>query len=166
MRTCGRSPFSKIAGLKSLKKIVKRLRSKGRKIIFTNGCFDLLHAGHIKYLSAAKKMGDVLILGLNSDSSVRKIKGPKRPLVCQKDRLTVMAGIESIDYVILFNQSTPLELIKALKPDILVKGSDWKTGSIVGADFVKKHGGRVATVTLAKGRSTTNLINKIVKTYG
>ncbi len=168
MRTSGRSRIlkDKVAKLSRLKNILQKLQSRGKKIVFTNGCFDLLHAGHVKYLAAAKKMGDILVLGLNSDSSVRKIKGPKRPLVTQEDRLAVMAGLESIDYVVLFNETTPLKLIKTLKPDILVKGADWKTGKIVGADFVKIHAGKVATVKLTKGRSTTNLIKKIVKTYG
>ncbi|MFA6349773.1 MAG: D-glycero-beta-D-manno-heptose 1-phosphate adenylyltransferase [Candidatus Omnitrophota bacterium] len=168
MRTCGRSRFieNKIISPARLKIILKQLQSAGKKIVFTNGCFDLIHAGHVRYLSAAKNMGDVLILGLNSDSSVRKIKGPKRPLVTQKDRLAVMASLECIDFVVIFNETTPLKIIQILKPDILVKGADWKSSDIVGADFVKKHGGKVATIKLTRGRSTSNLIKKIVKIYG
>jgi len=156
---------AKIKSLNQLQKITAALKNKGRKVVFTNGCFDLLHYGHTKYLQDAKTKGDVLVVALNSDASVRRIKGNNRPVVREKDRLNVIAALESVDYVVLFNQDTPLEVIKALKPDILVKGADWNKGNIVGADLVKKYGGSTRTVKFARGRSTTELIKKIVKIY-
>lgn len=155
----------KIKNLNALKKIILKLKKKGKKIVFTNGCFDLLHYGHVKYLEDAKRKGDVLIVAVNSDASLKKIKGNKRPIVNQKDRLSLIAALESVDYVVLFNKETPLEVIKELRPDILVKGADWDKKQIVGTDFVSGYGGRVSTVKLIKGRSTTNLIKKIVKIF-
>ncbi|OGX15266.1 MAG: hypothetical protein A2166_00135 [Omnitrophica WOR_2 bacterium RBG_13_41_10] len=155
----------KIKSIKVLKAIISRLKKSGRKIVFTNGCFDLLHYGHVKYLQDAKGKGDILIVALNSDSSVRRIKGKNRPLVCQQDRVRVIAGLESVDYVVLFKENTPLETIKQLKPDILIKGADWKKCDIVGADFIKSHKGEVGTVPLLKNRSTSNLIKKIAKSF-
>jgi D-beta-D-heptose 7-phosphate kinase/D-beta-D-heptose 1-phosphate adenosyltransferase len=155
----------KIKSLAALKKITSRLKKRGKKIVFTNGCFDLLHFGHAKYLEEAKGKGDVLVVAVNSDRSVRKIKGKLRPLVKQNDRLSVLAALESVDYVFLFNEETPLRVIRELKPDILIKGADWNKNNIVGADIVRKLGGRVLTVKLAKGRSTTNLIKKIARIF-
>lgn len=134
-------------------------------MVFTNGCFDLLHYGHVRYLEDAKRCGDILVVGVNSDSSVRKIKGPRRPVVNQHDRLRTLAGLESVDYVTLFSSRTPVGLIRSLRPDVLVKGADWDTGNIVGGEFVRGCGGRVMTVKLAPGRSTTNLIKEIVKKF-
>lgn len=151
----------KIIAFSRVKALASRLRAKGKRIVFTNGCFDILHAGHVKYLQKARSLGDVLILGLNSDRSVRKIKGPSRPIVCQKDRAEVIASLNSVDYVVTFGEATPLRLIKAIRPRVLVKGADWKVGSIAGADFVKSYGGRVVAISLVKGRSTTGLIRKI-----
>ncbi len=155
----------KIKSLKSLKKIVFGLKRKGKKIVFTNGCFDILHFGHAKYLEDAKSKGDILIVGVNSDSSVKRIKGKKRPVVNESDRISLVASLESVDYALLFNEDTPLKVIQALKPNTLVKGADWKQGCIVGEDIVSKYGGRVVRIKLVKGRSTTNLINRIVKLF-
>ena len=155
----------KLKSPKALKKILLRLKAKGKKIVFTNGCFDLLHYGHVKYLEDAKKAGDILVVALNSDASVRKIKGKKRPIVKLADRARVVAGLESVDFVTIFKEATPLELIKLLKPDILVKGSDWKKADIVGADILKRYGGEVSTIRFIKGCSTTKLIKKIAQDY-
>lgn len=155
----------KIKSLNALKNIISRLKKRGRKIVFTNGCFDILHYGHAKYLEEAKRKGDILIVALNSDASVRKIKGNKRPLINQDDRLKMIAALESVDYALLFNQDTPIKVIKFLKPDILVKGADWEKGNIVGEDEVCRLGGRVVRIKLAPGRSTTSLIKKIAKLF-
>lgn len=155
----------KIKNAMDLKKIIFGLKSKGKTIVFTNGCFDLLHYGHIKYLEDAKRYGDILVVAINSDASVRKIKGNKRPIVSQRDRLRIIAALESVDYAVLFNATTPIKLIKSIKPDILVKGADWSKGDIIGSDYVLSYGGKVSTIKLVKGRSTTNLINKIAKIF-
>ncbi|MDD2751542.1 MAG: D-glycero-beta-D-manno-heptose 1-phosphate adenylyltransferase [Candidatus Omnitrophica bacterium] len=155
----------KIKSLAQLKKIIFQLQAKGKKIVFTNGCFDILHYGHVKYLSDAKKNGDILVVAINTDTSVKKIKGKNRPIVNQADRARVVAGLASVDFVVLFNQQTPLETITALKPDILVKGGDWKKKDIVGADFVCGRGGKVLTINFLKNRSTTGLIKKIAKIF-
>lgn len=133
-------------------------------MVFTNGCFDLLHYGHVKYLEDARRKGDCLIVAINSDASVRRIKGKGRPLVSQEDRLRTVAGLESVDYVTLFHEDTPLKIIRLVKPHILVKGSDWQRRDIAGKDIVLGCGGKVMTVKLIQGRSTTNLIKKIART--
>ena len=156
---------SKIKNLKTLKTIVNNFRAKGKTIVFTNGCFDLLHYGHIKYLQEAKGKGDILIVAINSDASVKRIKGSKRPLINEKDRLRQIAALECVDYAVLFKEDTPLGLIKSIRPDILVKGSDWDKNRIVGSDIVLSCGGKVLTVKLAQGRSTTNLIKKIARLF-
>lgn len=153
---------SKILPSKKLRGVMARAHLKGKKIVFTNGCFDILHAGHIEYLSRAKKLGNILVVGLNTDSSVKKIKGAGRPINNQNDRAKVLASLYFVDYVTLINETTPERLIRELKPDILVKGGDWKVKDIVGADFVKSCGGRVKTIPFVKGYSTTSIINKIV----
>lgn len=161
----GRLLKNKIKSLGGLNKILRSLKKGRRKIVFTNGCFDLLHYGHVKYLQDAKRKGDILVVAVNSDSSVRKIKGNKRPAVGEEDRIRIIAGLESVDYVVKFNELTPLKAIEILKPDILIKGSDWPTSKIVGADIVRKSGGRVLTIKLERGRSTTGLIKKIAKLF-
>ncbi len=128
---------------------------------FTNGCFDILHFGHVKYLEAASHFSELLVIGLNTDDSIRRIKGPSRPINSEYERAYVLAALQFVDYVFLFNEDTPLELIKLIKPDVLVKGSDYKPEEIVGSDFVKKNGGKVLTIPLTHGFSTTNIINKI-----
>lgn len=156
----------KLITLKGFTRKLKELRAGGRNIVFTNGCFDILHAGHVRYLSKSRAQGDLLVLGLNSDKSVRKIKDKGRPIVPEAERAELLAALECIDFIILFDDETPIKLITAIKPDILVKGADWKHGQIVGEDVVKASGGKVKRITLVKGRSTTNVIKKIVKVYG
>jgi rfaE bifunctional protein nucleotidyltransferase chain/domain len=158
-----RSLDDKIQAIGSLKKIIFRLKAAHKKIVFTNGCFDLLHYGHVKYLQDAKEKGDILVVGVNSDASVKRIKGSKRPVIKERDRARVLAGLESIDYIVVFNQDTPLEVIKAVKPDVLVKGADWSADKIVGGDLVSSCGGRVTTIKFLKGYSTSGIIKKIVK---
>ncbi len=148
-----------------VKKIVDKLKKEGKKIVFTNGCFDILHLGHIRYLSEAKKLGDFLIVAINSDSSVRRIKGNKRPIIDEKARAEIIAALEFVDMVIIFSEDTPYNIIKRLKPDILVKGGDWKEDEIVGADIVKKSGGKVLTIPYITGYSTTSIVEKIKKLY-
>jgi len=155
----------KIKNLRKLKNIISYLESKGKKIVFTNGCFDLLHYGHVKYLQEAKKKGDILVVGINSDASIKRIKGNKRPVINERDRLGLIAALESVDFVALFKEDTPLEMINFLKPEVLVKGADWNKNSIVGKALVSGYGGRVSTVRLVKNRSTTNLIKKIAKAF-
>jgi len=152
----------KIKTLNSLKKIASRLKKQGKKIVFTNGCFDILHYGHAKYLEDAKRKGDILIVGVNSDQSVRRIKGNKRPILNEKDRISLIAALGSVDYTLLFNGDTPIKVIEALKPNILVKGADWGKGNIVGEDIVSKSGGKVVRMKLVKGRSTSNIIKKLM----
>ncbi len=136
-------------------------RFKGKKIVFTNGCFDILHAGHIAYLSKAKDLGSILILGLNTDASVKRLKGENRPVNDQDSRAIVLAALRFIDAIILFDEDTPYQLIKLIQPDILVKGSDYKADEIVGADIVKDKGGKIVTVDFLEGFSTTSLLEKI-----
>lgn len=152
----------KICTWRGLQARLRRERSRKRKIVFTNGCFDLIHVGHLKVLESCKKLGDVLVLGLNSDGSVRKLKGPKRPIIGEKDRARLLAGMEPIDYVVIFKEQTPERLLEMVKPDFLVKGGDWKADQIVGRQFAKK----VVRIPLVKGRSTSQLIDLIAKRYG
>ena len=154
---------SKIKSRKALKSIIYRLQSQGKKIVFTNGCFDILHYGHAKYLEDAKRKGDILIVAVNSNASVHKLKGDSRPIVSQIDRAKVIAALESVDFVTIFGENTPFEIIKLLKPNVLVKGADWNRDSIVGADIVRALGGKVQTIKLAPGRSTTKIIERIKK---
>lgn len=143
----------------------KRLKSEGRKVVFTNGCFDILHAGHVDYLSKAKALGDVLVVGMNSDSSIRNIKGQLRPIIPEAERAFLVANLKSVDYVTLFDENTPGELIDELIPDILVKGADWSVENIVGRDTVESHGGEVKTITFVSQQSTSQIINTILDRY-
>jgi len=138
-----------------------RWRAAGRRVVFTNGCFDLLHGGHVALLEAARALGDVLLVGINGDASVRGLKGPGRPVVPEAERREVLLGLEAVDGVVVFDEPTPLELIRALAPDVLVKGADWGEDAIVGRDVVEAHGGRVVRVELVPGRSTTDLLARI-----
>ena len=156
----------KVLSRDDLKKEIAKLKKAGKKIIFTNGCFDILHTGHTRYLREARKLGDILIVGLNSDTSVRAIKGPQRPIVPQDERADIMASLESVDFVTLFDETTPLELIECLKPHVIVKGGDWAEKNIVGGEAVRKWGGAVAVIPEIKGASTTNIIEKILLVYG
>lgn len=148
---------NKIMTCAKLVAFVKKAKAQGKKIVFTNGCFDILHAGHVSSIEFAKSKGDILVLGLNSDSSIKRLKGKNRPINKQADRALVVAALGAVDAVCLFSQDTPLELIKLVKPDILVKGADYKNKEVVGSQFA----GKVVLFPLVKGRSTTNLINKI-----
>ena len=152
---------AKIKKPSEMAKSLSRLRSKGKKIVFTNGCFDILHAGHVEYLSKAKRLGDVLVVGLNSDSSVKKIKGEGRPINKESDRAKVLSSLYFVDYITAFNETTPENLIKKARPDILVKGGDWKIEDIAGSSFVRSYGGRVKRIPFVKGRSTTSIIERI-----
>jgi len=131
-----------------------------KKVVFTNGCFDLLHVGHVRYLQEAKKLGDILVVALNSDSSVKKLKGPSRPVQNENDRAEILAALACVDFTLLFSEETPESIIKKIKPDILVKGGDWKIDQIVGSDFVQANGGKVYSLQFIDGKSTTNLIQK------
>ncbi|MDR2219170.1 MAG: bifunctional D-glycero-beta-D-manno-heptose-7-phosphate kinase/D-glycero-beta-D-manno-heptose 1-phosphate adenylyltransferase HldE [Methylobacillus sp.] len=151
----------KVCVLDALLERVAAWRVSGDKIVFTNGCFDLLHAGHVTYLEGARKLGDRLIVGLNTDRSVSALKGPNRPVIHEADRARVMAALESVDAVVLFDEDTPLELIRAIRPDVLAKGSDYSEDQVVGGSDVKSWGGRIALVELVPGRSTSNIIGKL-----
>ena len=153
----------KIVSLVRLKNIAAKLRRQKKQIALTNGCFDILHYGHISYLEKAKKKNRVLILALNSDQSIRMIKGPLRPIVSQKERAHVLAALSCIDYVVIFNEPTPIKVITAIKPDVLIKGADWKGKTVVGEKVVKSNGGRVEFVTYIPKFSTTNIIETILK---
>ena len=150
-----------ITSIQEFLEIRKKIKEKNQNIIFTNGCFDIIHRGHIEYLNEAKSLGDVLIVGLNSDSSVRKLKGEKRPVNKELDRATVLDNIKCVDYVIIFGEDTPYNLIKKVLPDILVKGGDWKPTEIVGADIVLNNGGQVKSLKYIKNYSTTEILKKI-----
>jgi D-beta-D-heptose 7-phosphate kinase/D-beta-D-heptose 1-phosphate adenosyltransferase len=150
----------KIKTLSKARALVARLKKKGKKIVFTNGCFDLLHFGHVSYLRRARALGDFLIVGLNSDDSVRRLKGKQRPFNSQKDRAEILSELSSVDCVTIFREDTPLRLLKSLKPHILVKGSDWSRNEIVGREVVESYGGEVKRISLIPGRSTTRLIRR------
>lgn len=150
--------MKKLKSLSQIKKIVKKAKKLGKRIVFTNGCFDLIHKGHIKLLKNAKKQGEMLILGLNSDNSVGKLKGKRRPIYSQEKRARILSHFSYVDYIIIFNELTPGKLIKNIIPDILVKGKDYTNKKIVGKEIVEANGGRVVLVPLSKGYSTTKLI--------
>lgn len=160
-----RDTDSKIKNRDVLKPIIEREKSKGKRVVFTNGCFDLLHAGHVKYLQAARRLGDLLVLGLNSDASVHRLKGPKRPLIKEDERAHILAALDCIDYVCLFDEDTPLELITSIMPHILVKGGDYTPETVVGRDIVESTGGRVELIPFVDGKSTTNIIEKVLERY-
>jgi len=144
-------------------KIAEELRKAGKKIVFTNGCFDILHFGHVSYLEEAKSCGDILILGLNSDDSVKRLKGESRPINSQLERAFVLCGLKAVDFVVIFDQDTPYDLIKLIKPNVLVKGGDWSPEQIIGSDIVLGLGGQVKSLLFQDGFSTTNLIEKITE---
>lgn len=149
--------MDKLKSLPALKKIVEKIKKKRKTVVFTNGCFDLLHPGHIKIFQQAKKKGDILVVGLNSDCSVKKIKGEQRPILNEKARSFILSSLEDVDYIVLFDEDTPYRVIKTLAPDYLVKGGDWKLSEIIGREFVKK----VFRVKLSPGYSTSGIIEKI-----
>ena len=147
----------------SVKNFCEELKSQGKKIVFTNGCFDILHAGHVRYLTAAKNLGDILIVGLNTDESVRKLKGSSRPVNKEKDRAEVLLGLKAVDYVVLFGEQTAENLISEVKPDIYAKGGDYTLETLPEAKIVQSYGGKVEFIQLVAGKSTTNIINAIQK---
>jgi len=154
--------MGRVVALETLVGIRRRLKRKGRRVVFTNGTFDILHRGHVEYLTRARALGEVLVVGLNTDASIRRIKGGGRPINPQRDRAAVLAALAVVDYVCLFGDNTPARIIRALVPDILVKGADWKAAEIVGKDTVEAHGGVVRRIRLTRGRSTTSLIERIL----
>jgi D-beta-D-heptose 7-phosphate kinase/D-beta-D-heptose 1-phosphate adenosyltransferase len=158
--------MAKILSLDQLLRERERLGRLGRRVVFTNGCFDLLHPGHIRYLQEARRLGDALIVALNSDRSVRELKGDKRPILDQNERSEVMAALGCVDYVTVFDESTPREIIAALLPDLLVKGGDWDIGRIVGRDEVEAAGGKVLSLPFVEGCSTSDVIERIVERFG
>tara|TARA_B100001971_G_scaffold209587_1_gene233450 strand:- start:34 stop:534 length:501 start_codon:yes stop_codon:yes gene_type:complete len=157
--------MEKIESLDNLKNIVQELKKKNKSIVTTNGIFDILHIGHIRYLKQAKKLGDVLIIALNSDSSTKKIKGPKRPLNNEKDRAEALAALECVDYIAIFNEENPIKTLEKIKPNIHVKGGDYKMDQIIEKSIVEKNKGKVVLIPEVKGYSTTDLINRIVESH-
>ena len=155
----------KIKSIKDVSPILKKLQSKGKKIVFTNGCFDLLHVGHIRYLSECKKAGDYLLIAINTDESIKKLKGDLRPIIPLDERCELLAALEMVDFVVPFAEETPRDIINALQPDVLIKGADYTLDNIVGKDEVLSWGGSVFTVPLVEGKSTKNIISKIVDLY-
>ncbi|MCX6577687.1 MAG: D-glycero-beta-D-manno-heptose 1-phosphate adenylyltransferase [Candidatus Aminicenantes bacterium] len=156
---------TKVQTLTNLLKIRARLRRQGKKVVFTNGCFDLIHGGHIELFRKAKSLGDVLIVGLNTDASVRKIKGPSRPVFPLAERFEVLGAIEYIDFLTSFAEETPQKIIAALLPDVLVKGGDWQPGQVVGKKEVEAAGGRVVIIPYLKGHSSSAIIKQIIRTF-
>ena len=152
----------KILSLASLVRRLKKAKARRKKIVFTNGVFDLLHVGHLRVFSKSKRLGHILVVGINSDASVRKIKGKNRPLYSQKDRAALVEALEPVDYVVIFGETTPNRILKEIRPDILVKGGDYQVSEIVGREWAKK----VVRIPLVKGLSSTNIIKRILKTYG
>lgn len=154
--------MGQVVSLPDLKEKLPALR-EGRQVVFTNGCFDILHVGHVRYLQEARALGGLLIVGMNSDSSVSRLKGPSRPVQTEKDRAEILAALGCVDFVVLFDDETPLDLIRAVQPDVLVKGGDWPVEKIVGHDVVRARGGLVRSLRFHPGHSTTTLIDKITK---
>lgn len=161
MKSSGSVTSKKIKTGKQIKAIALRLKKQGRKIAFTNGCFDILHYGHVQYLEAARAMAGALVVGVNSDASVKRIKGKNRPINSELDRARVLSGLACVDYVVIFSEDTPLELLHLVRPDVLIKGGDWAVEKIAGAPFVRAYGGKVAAIEYLPGYSTTKLIKKI-----
>jgi len=151
----------KVKGVEELKETVRQAQREGRVVVFTNGCFDLLHRGHLHLLREAKRLGDLLVVALNTDLSVRRLKGPERPILPETERAELIAALEMVDYVTLFSEPDPHALIKELRPDVLVKGGDWSEDKVVGGDFVEGYGGKVAVIPYLEGYSTTRMIKKI-----
>jgi len=143
-----------------ISEICNQLREQGKSIVFTNGCFDILHVGHVTYLEAAKQLGDVLIVGVNSDDSVRRLKGPSRPINNESDRSAVLSALKAVDFTVIFDEDTPLELIEELTPHVITKGGDYTPETIVGAEYVRQHGGKVIVIPLVAGKSTTSILKR------
>lgn len=154
------SKYEKVLSSGRMQTILDVYRAQKKKIVFTNGCFDLLHIGHVRYLEQAKSLGDILIVGINSDDSVKLLKGPTRPIQNENDRAEILASLKAVDHTVIFTEETPLRLIQEVKPNLLVKGGDWKINQIVGSDFVLSNGGEVKSLQFIDGRSTTSIIEK------
>ena len=157
--------MGEVVSLDTLRAIRRRLHRRKKTVVFTNGTFDILHRGHVEYLARAKRLGDVLVVGLNTDHSIRRIKGKHRPINPNNDRAVVLAALRVVDYVCFFGEDTPERLIRTLIPDVLVKGADWKSNEIVGRDIVERHGGTVRRIRLTRGRSTTDIIERVRASY-
>lgn len=157
--------MSNIKTREEIKNLRKQFKREGKKVVFTNGVFDLIHSGHVDYLIKAKEMGNILILALNSDESVKRIKGDKRPILLQKERAFIVSNLKPVDYVTFFEEDTPAEIIKDLIPDILVKGADWPTDKIVGREVVEANGGEVKTIKFVNDQSTSKIIQSIISKY-
>jgi len=155
----------KIKSPKELRKSLAELQKEGKKVVFTNGCFDLVHRGHTRYLRAAREAGDILVMGVNSDASISRIKGPKRPIVPLEERMEILAGFYFVDFVTSFDEDTPYNLIQELQPDILIKGGDWPIDQIVGKDIVEARGGMVFTIPEIPGGSTTGIIERVLERH-
>lgn len=155
----------KIKGREELLRIIRDLKAKGKRIVFTNGCFDLLHIGHVRYLEKARALGDVLVVGVNSDSSVRRLKGPERPILPEEERTEILSSLGCVNYVTIFHEPDPLKLITSLQPNVLVKGGDWTKEQTVGKEIVERSGGEVVIIPFLQGTSTSNLIETILKRY-
>jgi D-beta-D-heptose 7-phosphate kinase/D-beta-D-heptose 1-phosphate adenosyltransferase len=155
----------KIKTKEELQKLIHSLKKDGKRIVFTNGCFDILHVGHVRYLEQAKSLGDVLVVGINSDRSVRGLKGPRRPILPVEERGEILSGLGCTDYIAVFDEPTPFELISLLRPDVLVKGGDWAPEQVVGREVVEGSGGRVVILPFVEGSSTTNIIDVILEKY-
>jgi rfaE bifunctional protein nucleotidyltransferase chain/domain len=154
-----------LKSLEEIKLIRSALKTDNKKVVFTNGCFDIMHTGHIDYLNKAKAFGDVLIVGLNTDNSVKRIKGDKRPIISEDERAEMISSLKPVDYVVFFDEDTPAELINELVPDILIKGADWKTDEIVGGETVLANGGEVKTIEFVNDQSTSKIIDLIISRY-
>ena len=157
--------MSNVKTLSEIQSLRKKFRVENKKVVFTNGVFDLIHSGHVDYLAKAKALGDILIVGMNSDESVKRIKGEKRPILRQNERAFIISNLKAVDYVIFFNEDTPKEIIDEIIPDILVKGADWSIDKIVGREIVEKHGGVVKNIKFVNDQSTSKIIETIKKKY-
>lgn len=154
--------------LKNIEELIEiriKLKKENKKVVFTNGCFDILHAGHVDYIIKAKEKGDILIVAINSDSSMKRIKGTSRPIVPQNERAFIISNLKSVDFVVIFEEDTPYEIITKLVPDILVKGEDWSIENIVGKDIVEANGGKVETIKFVNNQSTTNIIKTVLERF-
>ena len=156
---------NKLKSLQELSEIIETIKKTGGRVVFTNGCFDILHVGHARYLRDAKRLGDYLVLAVNSDASIRGLKGDKRPIVPESERMEMLAALDCVDYVTLFEEPDPYNVIKALKPDFLVKGGDWSEDEIIGSDVVKENGGEVLRIPFVEGSSSTNIVERIIERY-
>lgn len=155
--------MNRVLGRKEASTLIENFKKEGKKVVFTNGCFDILHVGHLRYLEQAKEQGDILIIGVNSDASVKRLKGPTRPINSELDRAEILAGLRAVDYTVIFEEDTPVEIIDELKPSIHVKGGDYKKEDLPETEVVERNGGEVRILMLVDGKSTTSVVNKILE---